>query len=50
MLVGVVAFKVLGVIEPTEPRALGVLLTGYIFQGAYSTRQPDHDAMVEITT
>ena len=33
MLVGVVAFNTLRVIEPDEPRALGVLLTGYIFQG-----------------
>ena len=35
MLVGVVAFNVLRVIEPSEPRALGVLLTGYIFQGMW---------------
>jgi len=33
MLVGVVAFNTLKVIAPEEPRALGVLLTGYIFQG-----------------
>ena len=36
MLVGVVAFNVLRVIEPSEPRALGVLLTGYIFQGTWA--------------
>ena len=36
MLVGVVAFNTLKVIAPEEPRALGVLLTGYIFQGMYS--------------
>ncbi|KAI0665507.1 voltage-dependent anion channel-domain-containing protein [Trametes maxima] len=33
MLVGVVAFNVLDVIPPTEQRAIGVLLTGYVFQG-----------------
>lgn len=33
MLVGVVAFNALKVIQPEEPRALGVLLVGYIFQG-----------------
>ncbi|KAI0082018.1 hypothetical protein K474DRAFT_1703482 [Panus rudis PR-1116 ss-1] len=33
MLVGVVAFNVLKVIPASDPRALGVLLTGYIFQG-----------------
>ncbi|KAI0316182.1 voltage-dependent anion channel-domain-containing protein [Amylostereum chailletii] len=33
MLVGVVAFNVLKTIDPTEQRALGVLFTGYFFQG-----------------
>ncbi|EPQ50465.1 hypothetical protein GLOTRDRAFT_16750, partial [Gloeophyllum trabeum ATCC 11539] len=33
MLVGVVAFNVLKVVPPEEPRALGVLLVGYFFQG-----------------
>ena len=33
MLVGVVAFNVLKVIPPSETKALGILLTGYIFQG-----------------
>lgn len=34
MLVGVVAFNVLKVMSPTDTRAIGVLLTGYFFQGA----------------
>ncbi|CDO75158.1 hypothetical protein BN946_scf184590.g15 [Trametes cinnabarina] len=33
MLVGVVAFNVLDVLPPSEERAVGVLLTGYVFQG-----------------
>ncbi|KAI0632605.1 voltage-dependent anion channel-domain-containing protein [Trametes polyzona] len=33
MLVGVVAFNVLDVMPPSEERAVGVLLTGYVFQG-----------------
>ncbi|TFK52714.1 hypothetical protein OE88DRAFT_1292460 [Heliocybe sulcata] len=33
MLVGVVAFNALRVIPPEDPRALGVLLVGYFFQG-----------------
>ncbi|TCD62928.1 hypothetical protein EIP91_006226 [Steccherinum ochraceum] len=33
MLAGVVASNVLRVLDPSEGRALGVLLTGYIFQG-----------------
>ena len=33
MLVGVVAFNVLRVLPADDSRALGVLLTGYIFQG-----------------
>lgn len=33
MLVGVVAFNTLKVIPPEDPRALGVLLVGYVFQG-----------------
>ena len=36
MLVGVVAFNVLRVIPATDPRAIGVLLVGYVFQGGYS--------------
>lgn len=34
MLVGVVAFNALRVLPADDPRALGVLLTGYIFQGS----------------
>lgn len=33
MLVGVVAFNVLRVLPVDGSRALGVLLTGYVFQG-----------------
>lgn len=33
MLVGVVSFNVLKVIPANEPRAIGVLLVGYAFQG-----------------
>jgi hypothetical protein len=33
MLVGVVAFNVLKVLPAAETRAIGVLLTGYFFQG-----------------
>ncbi|TFY77488.1 hypothetical protein EWM64_g6524 [Hericium alpestre] len=33
MLVGVVAFNVLRVLSPSDPRAVGVLLVGYFFQG-----------------
>ncbi|KAI0654597.1 voltage-dependent anion channel-domain-containing protein [Cubamyces menziesii] len=33
MLVGVVAFNVLDVVPAREERAVGVLLTGYVFQG-----------------
>lgn len=33
MLVGVVAFNVLKVIPVTDPRCIGVLLVGYVFQG-----------------
>ncbi|KZT18856.1 hypothetical protein NEOLEDRAFT_89147 [Neolentinus lepideus HHB14362 ss-1] len=33
MLVGVVAFNVLRVVPAEDPRALGVLLVGYVFQG-----------------
>ncbi len=33
MLVGVVSFNVLKVMDPIDPRALGVLLVGYFFQG-----------------
>lgn len=34
MLVGVVAFNVLDIIDSTEPRAIGILLVGYVFQGS----------------
>lgn len=33
MLVGVVAFNVLKVVPVEEPKAVGVLLVGYAFQG-----------------
>ncbi|THH28722.1 hypothetical protein EUX98_g5462 [Antrodiella citrinella] len=33
MLVGVVAFNVLKVVPASDPRSIGVLLTGYVFQG-----------------
>ena len=33
MLVGVVGFNVLDVLPSTEQRAVGVLLTSYVFQG-----------------
>jgi tellurite resistance protein TehA-like permease len=33
MLIGVVASNVLRVVTFTDPRALGVLIVGYIFQG-----------------
>jgi len=33
MLVGVVAFNVLKVIPPEDHRSVGILLTGYFFQG-----------------
>jgi tellurite resistance protein TehA-like permease len=33
MLVGVVAFNVLRVMDPADPRSIGVLLVGYFFQG-----------------
>ncbi|KAK0201519.1 voltage-dependent anion channel-domain-containing protein [Desarmillaria ectypa] len=33
MLAGVVSFNVLRVMDPSDPRALGVLLVGYFFQG-----------------
>ncbi|KAL1744067.1 voltage-dependent anion channel-domain-containing protein [Schizophyllum fasciatum] len=33
MLVGVVAFNVLNVMDPTDPASIGVLLVGYFFQG-----------------
>ncbi|KAF9042661.1 hypothetical protein BDZ89DRAFT_272968 [Hymenopellis radicata] len=33
MLVGVIAFKVLEVLDPQDQRALGVLFVGYFFQG-----------------
>ena len=34
MLVGVVGFNVLDVLPSTEQRAVGVLLTSYVFQGS----------------
>jgi hypothetical protein len=36
MLVGVVAFNVLRVIPASDPRSVGVLLVGYVFQGESS--------------
>ena len=33
MLVGVVAFNVINVMDYSDPRTIGVLLTGYVFQG-----------------
>ena len=36
MHVGVVAFNVLKIVPPSEMRALGILLTGYMFQGNQS--------------
>lgn len=33
MLVGVVAFNALRVMDPSDPRSVGVLFTGYFFQG-----------------
>ncbi|KAK0499998.1 voltage-dependent anion channel-domain-containing protein [Armillaria luteobubalina] len=33
MLTGVVAFNALRVIDPLDPRAFGILITGYFFQG-----------------
>ncbi|OBZ74581.1 Malic acid transport protein [Grifola frondosa] len=33
MLVGVVAYNVLDILPPSEPRTIGILLTGYVFQG-----------------
>ena len=46
MLVGVVAFNTLKVIGPEEPRALGVLLTGYIFQGSLIEGVTLSDALI----
>ena len=40
MLVGVVAFNVLNVMDPTDPASVGVLLVGYFFQGAPSPDRP----------
>lgn len=39
MLVGVVAFNALKVIPVTDPRCIGVLLVGYVFQGKYTLRR-----------
>ena len=46
MLVGVIAFKVLEVIPPEEPRAIGVLLVGYAFQGLGTIFQPSYSRAV----
>jgi hypothetical protein len=35
MLVGVVAFNALKVIPVSDPRCIGVLLVGYVFQGEH---------------
>ncbi len=40
MLVGVVSFNVLRVMDATDPRALGVLLVGYFFQGQFVPETP----------
>ena len=40
MLVGVVAFNVLNVMDPTDPASVGVLLVGYFFQGTPSPDRP----------
>jgi tellurite resistance protein TehA-like permease len=46
MLVGVIAFNVLGVIPPEEPRAIGVLLVGYAFQGLGTVSQSSYPCTV----
>jgi len=46
MLVGVIAFNVLRVIPPEEPRAIGVLLVGYAFQGLGTISWSFHLCMV----
>lgn len=40
MLTGVVAYNVLKKMDPSDPRALGMLLAGYIFQGLSNLRVP----------
>jgi hypothetical protein len=35
MLTGVVAFNVLRVLPVSDPRIIGVLLVGYVFQGRF---------------
>jgi hypothetical protein len=49
MLVGVVAFNVLKVMDPADPRSIGVLLTGYFFQGNVQSIY-QHDVVVDIAT
>jgi len=46
MLVGVIAFNVLRVVPPEEPRAIGVLLVGYAFQGLGTLFQPSYSCAV----
>jgi len=47
MLVGVIAFNVLRVIPPEEPRAVGVLLVGYAFQGLGTTFLPSRSRTIQ---
>ena len=49
MLVGVIAFNVLRVIPPEEPRAIGVLLVGYAFQGLGTLSQSSYSCGVSLT-
>lgn len=42
MLVGVVAFNVLKVVPASEPRSIGILLTGYVFQGQFKVAMNVH--------
>jgi len=49
MLVGVIAFNALKVIPPEEPRAIGVLLVGYAFQGLGTASQSSYPCGVDLT-
>ena len=49
MLVGVIAFNALRVIPPEEPRAIGVLLVGYAFQGLGTLFQSSYSCGVSLT-
>ena len=48
MLVGVVAFNVLDVIPASEQRAVGVLLTGYVFQGSLASHLESLEHIAEL--